>query len=186
MAKVFVSYSHHDHELASRVIACLRKLGHTPISDQDLLHIGADWRVVLGKALKDCPIFLSVFTKNSISAPYPISDGRREFWARLLFPFCLMESTTRMLLQTSGPCVLLNRIWRKCSNVCTDISKLAAENKKVFIVHGQNEAKKLELKDFLAKLALDPMILHQQNDLGKTIIEKFEYYAAQCAFPWSC
>ena len=53
---------------------------------------------------------------------------------------------------------------------------------KVFIVHGQNEAKKLELKDFLAKLALDPVILHQQNDLGKTIIEKFEHYASQCAF----
>ena len=60
--------------------------------------------------------------------------------------------------------------------------KFAADNKKVFIVHGQNEAKKLELKDFLAKLALDPIILHQQNDLVKTIIEKFEYYASQCAF----
>jgi predicted nucleotide-binding protein len=66
--------------------------------------------------------------------------------------------------------------------VQADISKFAAENKKVFIVHGQNEAKKLELKDFLAKLALDPVILDQQNDLGMTIIEKFEYYASQCVF----
>ena len=71
---------------------------------------------------------------------------------------------------------------RVLDRISRDITELAAENKKVFIVHGQNEAKKLELKDFLATLKLDPVILHQQNDLGKTIIEKFEHYASQCAF----
>lgn len=54
--------------------------------------------------------------------------------------------------------------------------------KNVFIVHGQDEAKKLELKDFLSSLGLTPVILHQQDGLGKTIIEKFEYYAPQASF----
>jgi predicted nucleotide-binding protein len=58
----------------------------------------------------------------------------------------------------------------------------AASDKKVFIVHGHDEAKKWELKNYLVTLGLEPIILHEQDDLGKTIIEKFEYYAAQCKF----
>ena len=54
--------------------------------------------------------------------------------------------------------------------------------KKVFIVHGHDEAKKWELKNYLRELGLEPVILHEQDDLGKTIIEKFEHYAAQCSF----
>jgi predicted nucleotide-binding protein len=55
-------------------------------------------------------------------------------------------------------------------------------NRKVFVVHGHDEAKKLELKNFLTDLQLEPIVLHLQDDLGKTIIEKFEHYAMQCAF----
>ena len=55
-------------------------------------------------------------------------------------------------------------------------------NKNVFIVHGHNEAKKLELKSFLSDLGLRPIILHEQDDMGGTVIEKFEHYAPQCAF----
>jgi len=55
-------------------------------------------------------------------------------------------------------------------------------NKKVFIVHGHDEAKKWELKNFLTELGLEPVVLHEQDDLGKTIIEKFEHYAMQCTF----
>jgi hypothetical protein len=57
-----------------------------------------------------------------------------------------------------------------------------ALNNRVFIVHGHDEAKKWELKNFLIMLGLQPIILHEQDDLGKTIIEKFEYYASQCDF----
>jgi predicted nucleotide-binding protein len=55
-------------------------------------------------------------------------------------------------------------------------------NKNVFIVHGHDEAKKWELKNFLTKLGVRPIVLHEQDDLGKVIIEKFEYYASQSAF----
>jgi CheY-like chemotaxis protein len=48
-----------------------------------------------------------------------------------------------------------------------------------FIVHGHDEAAKLALKNYLQNsLKLpEPVILHEQPSLGRTIIEKFEDYA---------
>jgi predicted nucleotide-binding protein len=49
-------------------------------------------------------------------------------------------------------------------------------NPKIFIVHGHDEATKVELKEFLQKrLKLPtPLILNEQPELGRTIIEKLE------------
>jgi predicted nucleotide-binding protein len=55
-------------------------------------------------------------------------------------------------------------------------------SKDVFVVHGHDHAKRSELKDILIRLGLRPIILDEQDDLGMTIIEKFEYYAATCSF----
>ena|SRR6185503_21021459 len=40
----------------------------------------------------------------------------------------------------------------------------------------------MELKDFLISLGLQPIILDEQDHMGKTIIEAFEYYATVCSF----
>ncbi|MDB6023933.1 MAG: hypothetical protein JWM68_156 [Verrucomicrobiales bacterium] len=45
--------------------------------------------------------------------------------------------------------------------------------KKVFIVHGHNDALKNTVARFVSKLDLDPVILHEQPNKGRTIIEKF-------------
>lgn len=52
-----------------------------------------------------------------------------------------------------------------------------------FIVHGHNDAAKLRLKNYLQNtLHLpEPTILHEQPDWGRTLIEKFEEYAAASA-----
>jgi predicted nucleotide-binding protein len=47
----------------------------------------------------------------------------------------------------------------------------------IFIVHGRNEGIKAEVANFLRKLNLEPIILHEQANQGKTIIEKFEKYS---------
>ena len=52
--------------------------------------------------------------------------------------------------------------------------KDAKLTKKIFIVHGHNEAVKEKVARLLEKLKLEPIILHEQPDGGKTIIEKFE------------
>lgn len=54
-----------------------------------------------------------------------------------------------------------------------DEKKLKLTNK-IFIVHGHNEAVKEKVARVLEKLNLQPIILHEQPDGGKTIIEKFE------------
>ena len=52
-----------------------------------------------------------------------------------------------------------------------------AENaKKVFILHGHNDALKTAAARLLTKLQLEPVILHEQPNKGRTIIEKFLDY----------
>lgn len=48
------------------------------------------------------------------------------------------------------------------------------DTKKVFIVHGHDEAVKLSVARFLERLDLQPIILHEQASGGSTIIEKLE------------
>jgi predicted nucleotide-binding protein len=47
----------------------------------------------------------------------------------------------------------------------------------VFVVHGRDEGKKEAVARFLATLDLEPVILHEQANLGRTLIEKFEAHA---------
>lgn len=64
-------------------------------------------------------------------------------------------------------------------------SKRAAAVKpsnKVFVVHGHDDAAKEGLARFLEKIELEAVILHEQPDQGRTIIEKFEEYAGQVGF----
>lgn len=46
--------------------------------------------------------------------------------------------------------------------------------KNVFIVHGRDELAQVTTEAFLRKIELEPHILHQKPNQGKTVIEKFE------------
>jgi hypothetical protein len=50
-------------------------------------------------------------------------------------------------------------------------------SKRVFIVHGHNDGAKEAAARLLEKLELEPVILHEQPNRGRTIIEKFEAHA---------
>ncbi|MBI2408230.1 MAG: nucleotide-binding protein [Gemmatimonadetes bacterium] len=58
----------------------------------------------------------------------------------------------------------------------------SASSRKVFVVHGHDGEAKETTARFLAKLALQPVILHEQPNAGRTIIEKFETYSGDIAF----
>jgi predicted nucleotide-binding protein len=47
-------------------------------------------------------------------------------------------------------------------------------SKRVFIVHGHDDNMKLSVSNFLTAIGLEPVILADQVNAGKTIIEKFE------------
>lgn len=63
-------------------------------------------------------------------------------------------------------------------------NSMTADNKKVFIIHGHDETRLLELEKMLKDdFKLTPIILKDQPDGGaSTIIEKFELYAPQCVY----
>jgi predicted nucleotide-binding protein len=53
---------------------------------------------------------------------------------------------------------------------------------RVFVVHGHNEAIKQEVARTLERLGFAPVILHEQPDGGRTIIEKLEEHAGDVDF----
>jgi predicted nucleotide-binding protein len=62
---------------------------------------------------------------------------------------------------------------------------IAAEPKlsdEVFIVHGRDEAAKEAVARFVQRAGLKPVILHEQPNGGKTIIEKFEKHGSRAGF----
>ncbi len=58
----------------------------------------------------------------------------------------------------------------------------SATGRKVFIVHGHDGEAKHEAARFLEKLKLEPVILHEQPNQGRTIIEKLEKHAPEARF----
>jgi predicted nucleotide-binding protein len=50
-------------------------------------------------------------------------------------------------------------------------------SKKVFVVHGHDHEAKDKVARFLERLKLEPVVLHEQPNEGRAVIEKFEVYA---------
>ena len=61
------------------------------------------------------------------------------------------------------------------------VDSLKSSNK-VFIIHGRDETVKYKVANFLRKIELTPTILHEEANLGKTIIEKFESHASEVGY----
>jgi len=62
-------------------------------------------------------------------------------------------------------------------NIKQNFTPMNEEDKKVFIVHGRDREAKETLARFLEKIGLEAVILHEQPNSGRTIIEKFEIYS---------
>lgn len=50
-------------------------------------------------------------------------------------------------------------------------------SRRIFIVHGHDEALKVEVARLLERLEFEAVILHEQPNRGRTVIEKFENYS---------
>jgi predicted nucleotide-binding protein len=51
------------------------------------------------------------------------------------------------------------------------------QSKNIFIVHGHDEAAEHEVARFIQQIGLNPIILHEKPDRGKTLIEKVESHS---------
>ena len=95
-------------------------------------------------------VFMFITTEDVISGDGYTTDITRE----------LIKGVTEKIETTSGE----------------EVAPLSihADNKKVFVVHGQDNAIKSEMARFLDKAGLEPIILHEQASSSNTIIEKIE------------
>jgi predicted nucleotide-binding protein len=66
--------------------------------------------------------------------------------------------------------------------VATARPAATASGSKVFVVHGHDTAPKEAVARFIAQLGLEAVILHEQPNRGKTILEKFETHGNDVAF----
>ena len=62
-----------------------------------------------------------------------------------------------------------------------ELRKVKFSNR-IFIVHGHDELPKEQLARMLKEMGLEPVILHEQPDKGRTIIEKFEEVCEDVGF----
>lgn len=73
------------------------------------------------------------------------------------------------------------KIFRNKSYPVIDASP-EKQSKRIFIVHGHDEAMEQSVARTIDRLKLEAIILHEQPNKGRTIIEKFEEEAAEIGF----
>ena len=59
---------------------------------------------------------------------------------------------------------------------------VTASPAKVFIVHGRDNGAKHEVARFLERLGIEPVILHERPNKGRTLISKFQEESADIRF----
>jgi predicted nucleotide-binding protein len=107
--------------------------------------------------------------RNSRKSRYPRGERSQQLWYVID-----LDVLKDHLLAYKEELELMNKSRDTTSQL---ISQEISSNRKIFIVHGQNEGIKNDVEQFLKSLDLDPIILHKQANLGKTIIEKMEHYS---------
>jgi len=63
-----------------------------------------------------------------------------------------------------------------------EMVEMMSENNKIFVVHGHDTEMKTSVARILEQLGLEPVILHEQPNRGRTIIEKFEDHSEEISF----
>jgi predicted nucleotide-binding protein len=101
---------------------------------------------------------------------YPVSQVRRAFHEGIQANVVKLRGLVEILEERISDAESLQNAKQK-----PDPSpKKSASGRRVFVVHGHDEGLKEAVARFLAALDLEPVILHEQPNQGRTIIEKFE------------
>ena len=65
--RVFISYAREDKTMAQRLYDDLKKNGVEPWLDDENLLPGQNWKLEIGKAIKNCDYFLALLSSHSVS-----------------------------------------------------------------------------------------------------------------------
>lgn len=113
----------------------------------------------------------SVWSLDYDGPQTPISEVRQTIGRSITTSVALLSQAIRSLEED------LSYISSASFNVAAP-PDVKALSKKVFVVHGHDEAAKEKVARFLTKVGFDPIVLHEQANAGQTIIEKFERHGS--------
>jgi predicted nucleotide-binding protein len=72
---------------------------------------------------------------------------------------------------------------RSTYNRCCDVNKIAPTDvQSVFIIHGHDNSLITDVKRCVSEIGLSPIVLREQPDAGKTIVEKLEVWLGNCMY----
>jgi predicted nucleotide-binding protein len=71
---------------------------------------------------------------------------------------------------------------RELQKTASSAKNLPSDPTRVFVVHGHDDRYRIETARFLEHLGLTPIILHEQANAGRTLIDKFEESAIASGF----
>ncbi len=74
MAKIYVSYSHKDNEIAFELTHLLEIIGHEPVIDTQELTPGIDWIKTYRVALKSADGIIALITKEGLNSQFVMSE----------------------------------------------------------------------------------------------------------------
>ena len=125
------------------------------------------------------------FLKQAFNNPYNeyrnSYKSSQTYWGGVYFPSEEEPKKSRTIIrnQITNLQNLLNKSDLIKSSVKSDTKEEVKENNKneIFIVHGHDDLAKTETARFIEQLGFKPIILHEQANSGKTIIEKIEHYS---------
>ena len=126
-----------------------------------------------------------IFTRAFADANNTDLDSYRQTGRSYFFSDVVEEQKeiiTKLVAYLQGFIDRIDLIPCDAESAMTEKAKVEASADKVFIVHGHGEFAKITAARTLEQLGLKPIILHEQEDYGNTIIEKFESNATDIGF----
>lgn len=126
-----------------------------------------------------------IFTRIFADANNTDLDGYRQTGSIYFFSDVISEqkkSITKLVAYMQGFIDRIDLIPCNAEPVFVPVPQVEMSADKVFVIHGYGELIKVTTARTLELLGLKPIILHEQEDYGNTIIEKFESNATDVGF----
>jgi predicted nucleotide-binding protein len=177
--KLRVSHAEANKQLVDRIAMGEQLLAIHPKSQEELAGL-RERRKIWDDY--NTQLLLQLFTTKSVSDEYNESPGmavsslRPSFTDLITYIHRDVKSSVTSLKSIVGRLTLYPIQGE--SNPPRSTGNAAYSEKLIFLVHGHDNAVKETVARFLEKFGLKVIILHEQADKGRTIIEKFEDHAA--------
>lgn len=169
-----------NQELITDLLSQLKRLPHRNSAELDALKRKTE--MVIRNVFSETSKYLTDLNRIRFSPQvYPTSEeAKNTRWISGTQEFRNMLNTMAEELSLFGDDSPKQEAIHEKEN--TEKGIVNSKKAKVFIVHGRDDVIKNKVARFLEKLNITPIILHEQPNAGRTIIEKFEGEAADVDF----